>query len=176
MVAVVGKTFQYFDVRLICPPAAVVVIWVVWRAMVWCLYYTALVSAWVGRLPAILQFPIVIGLLLLAWPLLLLALFGWLLIRVFPGLAVETGEVPRLFARSRSQALSYIFLSFLILLLVVVPLRYLADRLEGPQISFWHWLLVFGPIPLLIIWLVARIRRMQRENIGRRGTGADAGS
>jgi hypothetical protein len=161
---------------LFVTPAAVVVIWVVWRVMVWCLYHTALVSAWVGRLPAILQVPIVIGLLLLAWPLLLLALFSWLLIRVFPGLAVEHGEVPRLFARNRSQALSYIFLSFLIFLPVVVPLSYLADRLEGPQISFWHWLLVFGPIPVLIIWLVARIRRIQRENVGRRGTGADAGS
>ena len=111
-------------------PAAVVVTWVVWRAMVWCLYYTALVSAWVGRLSAILQVPIVIALLLLAWPLLLLALFGWLLIRIFPGLAVEHGEVPS-FCSCRSQALSYIFLSFLILLPVVVPLRYLADRLRA---------------------------------------------
>ena len=170
------RLFNILLYALWVTPAAVVVTWVVWRAMVWCHYYTALVSAWVGRLPAILQVPIVIALLLLAWPLLLLALFGWLLIRVFPGIAGETGEVPRLFARSRSQALSYIFLSFLILLPVVVPLRYLADRLEGPQISFWHWLLVFGPIPVLIIWLVTRIRRIQRENIGRRGTGADAGS
>jgi hypothetical protein len=64
----------------------------------------------------------------------------------------------------------------LIFLPVVVPLSYLADRLEGPQISFWHWLLVFGPIPVLKIWIVARIRRIQREDIGRRGTGADAGS
>jgi len=170
------RLFNILLYALWVTPAAVVVTWVVWRAMVWCLYYAALVSAWVGRLPAILQVPIVTGLLLVAWPLLLLAFFGWLLICVFPGLAIEHGEVPRLFARNRSRALSYIFLSFLILLPVVVPLRYLADRLEGPQISFWHWLLVFGPIPLLIIWLVARIRRMQRENIGRRGTGARTGS
>jgi hypothetical protein len=157
-------------------PAAIVVTWAVWRVMVWCLYYTALVSAWVGRLPAILRVPIGIGLLLLAWPLLVLALLGWLLVRVFPDLGVEHGEVPRLFARNRSQALSYVFLSFLIFLPAVVPLSYLADRLEGPQISFWHWLLVFGPIPVLIIWLVTRIRRIQREDIGRGGTGADAGS
>ena len=170
------RLFNIFLYALWVMPAVVVVTWVVWRVMVWCLYYTALVSAWVGRLPAILQVPIVIGLFLLGWPLLLLALLGWLLIRVFPGLAVEHGEVPRLFARSRSQALSYIFLSFLILLPVVVPLRYLADRLEGPQISFWHWLLVFGPIPVLTIWLVARIRRMRWEKIGRSGTRADVSS
>jgi hypothetical protein len=127
--------------------------------MVWCLFYTALVSAWVGSLPAVLQVPIVIGLLLVAWPLLLLALVGWILTLIFPSLAIEPGEVPRLFARSTSRALSYVFLSFLALPLVCVPLRYLADRLEGPKISFWHWLLVFGPIPLLLIWLVARIRR-----------------
>ena len=170
------RLFNIFLYGLWVLPAAVVMAWVVWRAMVWCLYQLSSGAAWVGRLPAILQVPIVIALLLLAWPLLLLALFGWLLIRVFPGLAVEHGEVPRLFARNRSQALSYIFLSFLIFLPVVVPLSHLADRLEGPQISFWHWLLVFGPIPVLIIWLIARIRRMQRENNGRRSTGADAGS
>jgi hypothetical protein len=118
-------------------------------------------AAWVGSLPTIFQIPIVIGLLLFAWPLLLLALFGWILILIFHGLAVEHGEVPRLFARSTSQAFSYIFLFLVALPLVVVPLRYLADRLEGPQISFWHWLLVFGPIPVLVIWLVARIRRKQ---------------
>jgi hypothetical protein len=129
--------------------------------MAWCHFYTALVSAWVGSLPAILQVPISIGLLLVAWPLLLLALFGWILVLIFPRLAVQHGEVPRLFARSTSHALHYIFVSFLLLPLVLVPLRYLADRIEGPQISFWHWLLVFGPIPVLVIWLVARIRRTQ---------------
>jgi hypothetical protein len=81
------------------------------------------------------------------------------IIRIFPGLAVQRGEVPRLFARSTSHALHYIFVFFLLLPLVLVPLRYLADRIEGPQIAFWHWLLVVGPIPVLLIWLVARIRR-----------------
>jgi hypothetical protein len=33
------------------------------------------------------------------------------------------------------------------------------ERIEGPQISFWHWVLVFGPLPMLLIWLVARVRR-----------------
>lgn len=141
--------------------AAVVVIWTVWRVMVWCFFYTALVAAWVGSLPASFRIPILIGLLLITWPLLLLALFGWILILIFPGLAVEDGEVPRLFARNTSRAISYIFLFWLALPLVCVPLRYLADRLEGPKISFWHWLLVFGPIPVLLIWLVARIRRRQ---------------
>ena len=153
--------FSTLTYVLFVAPAAVVVIWVVWRVMVWCLFYTALVSAWVGRLPAVFQIPIVIGLLLIAWPLLLLALLGWILTVIFPRLALEQGEVPRLFARSTSPALSYIFLSLLLLPLVLVPLRYLADRLEGPQISFWHWVLVFGPLPILAIWLVARVRRNQ---------------
>jgi hypothetical protein len=155
------RLFSTLSYVIFAAPAAAVVIWIVWRVMVWCLFYTALVSAWVGSLPAIFQIPIVIGLLLFAWPLLLLALLGWILILIFPGLASEQGEVPRLFARSTSQTFSYIFLFLVALPLVVVPLRYLADRLEGPQISFWHWLLVFGPIPVLVIWLVARIRRKQ---------------
>ena len=153
--------FSTLSYAMFVAPGAVVVIWVVWRVMVWCLFYTTLVSAWVGSLPGIVQIPILTGLLLFAWPLLLLALLGWISILMFPGLAVEHGEVPRLFARNRSRALSYFFLFFLALPLVVVPLRYLADRLEGPQISFWHWVLVVGPIPVLVIWLVARIRRKQ---------------
>ena len=82
-----------------------------------------------------------------------------ILVVLFPGLGVEQGEVPRLFARSQSRALSHVFLFFIALPLVFVPLRYLADRLEGPQILVWHWLLVFGPIAVLAIWLVARVRR-----------------
>jgi hypothetical protein len=153
------KLFSTLTYVLFVAPCAVVVIWVIWRVMAWCHFYTALVSAWVGSLPAIFQVPVLIGLLLVAWPLLLLALFGWILVLIFPGLAVQHGEVPRLFARSTSRALHYIFVSCLLLPLVLVPLRYLADRIEGPQISFWHWLLVFGPLPVLVIWLVARIRR-----------------
>jgi hypothetical protein len=132
--------------------------------MAWCRFHTARIAAWVGRLPAILRVPLSIGLLLVAWPLLLLALFAWILALIFPGLAARHGEVPRLFARSTSPALHYIFVSFLLLPLVLVPLRYLADRIEGPQISFWHWLLVLGPLPVLVIWLVARIRRAQDQS------------
>jgi len=140
-------------------PAVAVVIWVVWRLMVWCLFYATLVSTWVGSQPAVIQIPTLIGLVLVAWPLLLLALCGWILTLAFPGLALEHGEVPHLFARNRSRAFSRIFLFLLLLPLIVVPLRYLADRVEGPQISVWHWVLVFGPLPVLVIWLVARIRR-----------------
>ena len=153
--------FSTLSYALFAAPAAVVVIWVVWRVMAWCLYHTAVVSAWVGRLPAVFQIPITIGLLLLAWPLLLLALLAWILTLAFPSLAVEQGEAPRVFARNKSHAISYIFIFFLALPLLVVPARYLADKLEGPQISFWHWLLVFGPLPPLMIWLVALIRRKQ---------------
>lgn len=155
--------FSTLTYVLFVAPAAIVMIWMVWRLAVWCLFYTALVSAWVGNRPATLQVPIVTGMLLIAWPLLLLALFGYVLTLIFPGLAVAQGEVPRLFARSTSQTLSYVFLFFLFLPIVLVPLRYLADRLEGPQISTWHWLLVFGAIPVLAIWLIVRIRRKQTE-------------
>ena len=151
--------FSTLSYVVFAAPGAVVVIWVVWRLMAWCLFYTAVVSAWVGGLPALFQVPIVIGLVLVAWPLLLLALIAWIATAIFPRLAVEQGQAPRLFARSTSPTLSYVFWFCLALPLVFVPLRYLADRLEGPQISVWHWLLVFGPIPMLALWLVARVRR-----------------
>jgi hypothetical protein len=154
-----NNLFSTLSYAMFAAPAAAVVIWVVWRLMVWCLFYTTLVSNWVGSLPVLFQIPIMIGLLLVAWPLLLLALCGWVLTLTFPGLAVERGEVPRLFARNRSQAFSRIFLFLLFLPLIVVPLRYLADRVEGPQISVWHWVLVLGPLPVLTILLVSRIRR-----------------
>jgi len=153
--------FSHLTYVMFAAPAAVVVIWMIWRVMVWCLFYTAVVTAWAGSLPAVFQIPMTIGLVLVAWPLLLLALFGWILVLIFPRLAVEHGDVPRLFARSTSRALSHVFLFCLALPLVFVPLRYLADRLEGPKISFWHWLLVLGSIPVLVIWLVARIRRKE---------------
>jgi len=153
--------FSTLSYAMFAAPAAAVVIWMVWRVMVWCLFYTTLVSTWVGGLSVLFQIPILIGLLLVAWPLLLLALSGWVLTLVFPGLALQRGEVPRLFVRSRSPAFSQIFIFLLLLPLIVVPLRYVADRVEGPQISFWHWALVFGPLPFLAIWLVARIRRNQ---------------
>ena len=153
--------FSTLTYVLFVAPCAVVVIWAIWRVMAWCRFHTARVATWVGSLPVIFRVPLSIGLLLVAWPLLVLALFGWILVLIFPGLAARQGEVPRLFARSTSHALHYVFVSFLLLPLVLVPLRYLADRIEGPQISFWHWLLVFGPIPALVVWLVARIRRTQ---------------
>ena len=140
-------------------PAAVVLIWALWRVMVWCLFHASLVSAWIGGLPTLFQVPILVGLLLIAWPLLLLALAAWILVLAFPGLALEPGEVPRLFARNKSQVLSYVFLFCLVLPVVFVPLRYLADRVEGPQILFWHWLLVVGPIAMLVFWFVAFLRR-----------------
>lgn len=157
------KLFSTLTYVLFVSPAAVVVFWVLGRLTAWCLFYAGLVSAWVGGLPAILQVPIVVGLLLVAWPLLLLAAVRWILVLIFPGLALEPGEVPRLFARNTSRAISYAFLFCLLLPLVLVPLRFVADRLEGPQIKFWHWVLVFGPIPVMLIGLVALIRRKRDE-------------
>jgi hypothetical protein len=144
---------------LFIAPAAVVVMWAVWRVMVWCLFCTGMVSARVRTVPVIFQIPLLFGLFLFAWPLLLLALVGRTVVLIFPSLAIEQGEVPRLFSRNRSEALSYTFLSLLLLPLVCVPLRYLADRVEGPKILFWHWILVFGPVSVLAVWLIARIRR-----------------
>jgi hypothetical protein len=107
--------FSTLTYVLFVAPAAVVVMWMVWRVMVWCLFYTALVSAWVRSLPAIFQIPIGIALLVIASPLLLLALLGWILTLIFPGLALGDGEVPRLFARGTSGALSSIFIVLLLL-------------------------------------------------------------
>lgn len=157
------KLFSTLTYVLFVSPAAVVVIWALGRIAAWCLFYAGLVSGWVGGLPVILQVPIVVGLLLVAWPLFLLAAIRWILVLVFPALALEQGEVPRLFARNTSRAISYTFLFCLLLPLVLVPLRFVADRLEGPQINFWHWVLVFGPIPLMVIGLVALIRRKRDE-------------
>jgi hypothetical protein len=157
------KLFSTLTYVLFVSPAAVVVIWVLGRLTAWCLFHAGRLSSWLGGLPAVLQVPIVVGLLLVAWPLLLLAALRWLLAQLFPGLALEQGEVPRLFARNTSRAISYTFLFCLLLPLVLVPLRFLADRLEGPQIRLWHWVLVFGPIPVMVIGLVALIRRKRDE-------------
>jgi hypothetical protein len=154
------RLFSTLSYAIFVAPGAVVVIWIVWRVMVWCLFHAAVVSAWVGRLPAPFRVPTAVGLGLIAWPLLLLALGAWSLLRLFPGLAAAPGQ-PRLFARSTSRALSHVFLFCLALPLVFVPMRYLADRLEGPKILFWHWLLILGPLPVLVIWLIARLRRKQ---------------
>ena len=77
------KLFSTLTYVMFVAPAAVVVMWAVWRVMVCCLFYTGVVSAWVGSLPPIFRIPMMIGLLLVAWPLLLLALFGWILVLVF---------------------------------------------------------------------------------------------
>jgi hypothetical protein len=143
-------------------PVAVAVMWMVWRVIVWCVFFTAGFSLWVKSLPAIIQIPILIVLLLIAWPLLLLALFAWKLFQIFPSLFPKgDGDVPRFSSFSESLAWS----DFLVLLLgyplVALPLFFLAKVLAGPQISIWHWLIVFGPILLLVIWLVARIRRKE---------------
>jgi hypothetical protein len=116
--------FSTLSYAVFVAPAAVVLIWLAWRVLVFCSFY---ISRFAGL--------------------------------VFPSLAVERGEAPRLFARNRSQGLSYLFLFCLALPLVFVPLRFLADRLEGPQILLWHWLLVLIPIPLLAIWFAAFVRR-----------------
>ena len=155
------RLFSTLSYALFAAPGAVVVIWMLWRVMTWCLFHAAVVSAWVGRLPAPFPVPMAVGLLLIAWPMLLLALVAWILIGLLPGLAVEQGRAPRLFARSTSRALSRVFLFCLVLPLVFVPMRYLADRLEGPKILFWHWLLVLGAISVLAIWLIARAQRKQ---------------
>jgi hypothetical protein len=84
-----------------------------------------------------------------------------LVARVGGSPAAKNYDFPRLFARNTSRAISYFFIFFLALPLLVVPLRYLADRLEGPQIGVLHWLLVVGPLPVLIAWLVALIRRKE---------------
>jgi hypothetical protein len=152
------NTSQY---ALFAAPGALVVIWMAWRVMAWCLFHMAAVAAWLGRQPSRFQLPLTVGLLLVAWPLLLPALSGWLLTRLFPALALAPDVVPRLFARTSSRAFSHLFLFFLALPLVVVPLKFLAHRLAGTEISVWHWLLVYGPILVLLTCLTAHLRRMQ---------------
>jgi hypothetical protein len=151
--------FSTLSYAIFVAPAVVVLVWVAWRAMVWCLFHASLGAAWIRCRPVVVQVPILIGLLPFAWPILLLALIAWIVIRAFPDLALDPGEVPRLFARARSRALSLVFVFCLVLPLVFVPLRYLAYLVEGPRISFWHWLLVVGPMSLLAIWFVGFIRR-----------------
>lgn len=94
---------------------------------------------------------------------LLPALIAWTLVRIFPGLAAGEDDVPGLFAPNRSRILSQLFLFFVFLPLVLVPLKYLANQLGGPQVSAWHWVLVIGPVPVLLLWLVARLRRKPDE-------------
>jgi len=155
------RLFHAVTYVLFVAPAAVVAIWAIWRLMVWCLFYTGLVSTWMRTLPIIVQIPLLVGLLLSAWPLLLLAFMGWTLVRIFPGLALAQGEVPQLFARNRSRAVSYVFLFLLGLPLIRVPMMYLAERLEGPKNLFWHWILVCGSILVLAFCFLALIRRKQ---------------
>jgi len=120
------RLFSALSYAVFVAPAVVVVMWMTWRVMGWCLFHAT----------------VVLG-------------------RVFPGLAVEQGQAPRLFAPNTSAALSHVFLFCVALPLVFVPMRYLADRLEGPKILFWHWLLVLGSLGVLVIWLIARLRRKQ---------------
>ena len=108
--------FSAVSYALFIAPAAIVVIWLVWRLTVWGLFHA------VGR---------------------------------------PTG--PRLFARNTSQAVSWSFLFFLALPLVLVPLKFLAYRLAGPQITLWHWVIAYGPVPVLALWLVARLRRKRTD-------------
>ncbi len=155
------RLFSHLSYAVFVAPAAVVVLWIVWRVMAWCLFHARVVSAWMAELPAPLPVPVAVGLVLIAWPLLLLALVAWIVVGFFPGLAGEQGKAPRLFARSTSRALSRVFLFCLALPLVFVPLRFLADRLEGPKILVWHWVLALGSIAVLVSWLIVRLRRKQ---------------
>ncbi len=65
----------------------------------------------------------------------------------------------RAFAPNTSATLSHVFLFCVALPLLFVPMRYLADRIEGPQIQVWHWLLVLGSLAAAVTWLVVRLRR-----------------
>src|SRR6185369_11641813 len=56
--------FSTLSYAMFAAPAVAVVIWVVWRLMVWCLFYATLVSTWVGSQPAVIQIPTLIGLVL----------------------------------------------------------------------------------------------------------------
>jgi hypothetical protein len=104
------RLFSAVSYALFAAPAAIVVIWLVWRLIAWCL-----------------------------------------------------GAAPRLFARNTSPVVSAFFLFFLALPLVLVPLKYLADRLAGTEITPWHWLIVYGPVPAMAIWLAIRLRRKRTE-------------
>ena len=106
------RLFSTLSYAVFATPAAIVVIWVVWRVLAWCLF--------LGR-----------------------------------------GQAPQLFARNTSATLSHVFLFCVALPLVFVPMRYLADRLEGPKILVWHWLLVLGSLLVVTIWFIARLRRKQ---------------
>jgi hypothetical protein len=119
------RLFSAFAYVVFSAPAALVLLWMLWRLMAWCHFHATTI-----------------------------------LKRSFPGLALEQRKAPRLFVRSRSRALSHVFVFALVMPLLFVPLRYLAYRIEGPQIGLWHWLLVPVPMLFLLIWLVARIRRM----------------
>ena len=73
------------------------------------------------------------------------------------------GAAPRLFARNTSPAVSAFFLFFLALPLLLVPLKFVAYRLAGPQITVWHWLIAYGPVPVMAIWLALRLRRKRTD-------------
>jgi hypothetical protein len=99
------------------------------------------------------------GIVVLIW--MIWRVTAWCLFHLLSGRGVEQNQAPRLFARNTSRAFSSVFLFCLTLPLVFVPLRYLADRLEGPKILFWHWLFALVPIPVLAISLIVRMRRRQ---------------
>lgn len=83
-------------------PIAALVIWLFWRACVWCLCLASIISLWLLGLPTKLYIPLMVILAIVAWPLALLALFGWMLLAIFPGLMPEdngSNWKPRLRAR-----------------------------------------------------------------------------
>ncbi|MGH6917279.1 MAG: hypothetical protein ACREJ0_06200 [Geminicoccaceae bacterium] len=72
---------------------AVLVVWLLWRICVWCLALVSVVSLWLLALPPMIYIPLMVILAVIAWPVALLALFGWLLLAIFPGL-IPDGEDP----------------------------------------------------------------------------------
>lgn len=60
--------------------------WLLWRICVWCLFLVAVVSLSLLALPPMIYIPLMVILAVIAWPIALLALLGWLLLVAFPGL------------------------------------------------------------------------------------------
>jgi len=62
------------------------ILWALWRVAVWCLFWVSIISLWLLQFPAVFYIPLMVILAVIAWPIAILALFGWLLMALFPGL------------------------------------------------------------------------------------------
>lgn len=71
---------------------AALVIWCLWRISVWCLALVSVVSLWLLTLPPMIYIPLMVILAVIAWPVAFLALFGWVLLAIFPGLMPEDDD------------------------------------------------------------------------------------